>query len=149
MESNGLEFPDQPFIDSLVRERTDPGELPTLPKINKKNFPDNNKTVTLKVSYGQQTCHVAKQQPCVKKTTCDKTFSIGWHIYTSACYLLTKHQGQHYIVPDSGLCGQFKQLKYDGLLLVTLLIYDYERGRYVQPDFHSNNVIKPFRHGKF
>ena len=151
VESNGLEFPDQTFIDSLVRERTDPGELPTLPKIYKKNFPNNNKTVTLKVSYGQQTYERGMWQTenLVSDKLClIKQFQL-FGTYPSACYLLTKHQGQHYIVPDSGLCGQFKQLKYDGLLLVTLLIYDYERGRYVQPDSHSNNVIKPIRYGKF
>ena len=91
VESNGLEFPDQPFIDSLVRERTDPGELPTLPKIKKKNFPNNNKTVTLKVLYGQQTYEGGmwpNDNLVSEKLRLIKHFQL-FGTYPSACYLLT------------------------------------------------------------
>ena len=146
LEPSGLEFPDQKFIDSLIRTKKDPERLPTLRKTGQRNVCD--KSITMKVSYGQQTYerHLLASSyighDIDHVTSCVTWNEKGVRPYFGESYLLTKCRGQHYILPDSARYSDFKQLDRAGSLCVTLIIYDHERGRYAPAEPQDGEGVR-------
>ena len=146
LEPSGLEFPDQKFIDSLIRTKKDPERLPTLRKTGQRNVCD--KSITMKLSYGQQTYerHLLASSyighDIDHVTSCVTWNEKGVRPYFGESYLLTKCRGQHYILPDSARYSDFKQLDRAGSLCVTLIIYDHERGRYAPAEPQDGEGVR-------
>ena len=61
---------------------------------------------------------------------------MGWYKqqgirpYLGEPYLLTKYSGQYYLIPSDACYTDLKQLDRADLLSVTLVFYDFEKGRY-------------------
>ena len=148
LEPSGLEFPDQKFIDSLIRTKKDPERLPTLRKTGQRNVCD--KSITMKVSYGQQTYErhllassfIAHDIDHVTSCVTWNGKGVAVQPYFGESYLLTKCRGQHFILPDSACYSDFKQLDRAGSLCVTLIIYDHERGRYAPAEPQDGEGVR-------
>ena len=131
LEPSGLEFADRKFIESLNRTRKNPERLPTLHGTGK---PTCVKSLIMKTAYGDEIYETHPTLSCYIDYDIDHLSHCLGVEGSGECYLITKYRGKHYILPHDVFYTAFKQLELAGSFCVTLIIYDHERQRYVQPE---------------
>ena len=117
-----------------------PESLPCLPKSSQHNtcLLVCDKCLTMRVSYGQTTYerHTLASDYISHDVHHLAGCIMGWYKqqgirpYLGEPYLLTKYSGQHYLIPSDACYTDLKQLDRADLLSVTLVFYDFEKGRY-------------------
>ena len=139
-EPSGLDFADRSVLKSLRKKGMHPESLPYLPTSSQHNtcLLARDTCLTMQVSYGQTTYerHTLASDYISHDVHLLVGCIMGWYKrqgtrpYLGEPYLLTKYSGQHYLIPSDACYTDLKPLARADLLSVTLVFYDFEKGRY-------------------